>query len=526
MAVVAVVGAFRTGKSFLLDMFLRYLHYEEVNGQSQNRDNDMEWIYTGLYEKDANLEGNGNESNGDGTNASGFGWKAGKERNTTGIWMWGKYFMRKVNNENVAVFLIDTQGMFDSETSQMLTASIFGLSTLLSSYQIYNVDKRIQEDNLQHLALFTEYGRMALVDGEEEDNDGEENDHDGEEASKKDDVKMDKKKMRPFQRLDFLVRDWQNFDDENDEDTVLQEMEEYLSEILSSRTQKDLADTREQINECFQELSCWLLPHPGFEVTKKNYDGKVSKIRPEFLKLASMYIERIFGKHLSPKMVHGQPVTAPELLNFVKVYVNLFKEATIFPEAKTLLEATAEANNINFQRRSMDTYRTEMDVIAGLKTTYCPENELLDHHEVCHDAALKMFDSGANMGRRSDIAMYRTLLLSELENQKLRYLEANREKDPYKNLEFYIIPAAIVVILVGCRILQDISCHEDIGYDIPVYDCKHVSQTLSHLYWAIIFFMLLVTVMTGSVIMTRAKQFVSIVKATTSTESSSKPKKD
>jgi hypothetical protein len=28
--------------------------------------------------------------------------------------------------------------------------------------QIYNVDKRVQEDNLQHLALFSEYGRMAL----------------------------------------------------------------------------------------------------------------------------------------------------------------------------------------------------------------------------------------------------------------------------------------------------------------------------------------------------------------------------
>ena len=29
-------------------------------------------------------------------------------------------------------------------------------------WQVYNVDKRIQEDNLQHLALFSEYGRMAL----------------------------------------------------------------------------------------------------------------------------------------------------------------------------------------------------------------------------------------------------------------------------------------------------------------------------------------------------------------------------
>lgn len=34
--------------------------------------------------------------------------------------------------------------------------------------QVYNIDKRIQEDNLQHLALFSEYGRMALGGGSDE----------------------------------------------------------------------------------------------------------------------------------------------------------------------------------------------------------------------------------------------------------------------------------------------------------------------------------------------------------------------
>ena len=38
--------------------------------------------------------------------------------------------------------------------------------------QIYNVDKRIQEDNLQHLALFSEYGRMALLPGKEDGKEG------------------------------------------------------------------------------------------------------------------------------------------------------------------------------------------------------------------------------------------------------------------------------------------------------------------------------------------------------------------
>ena len=77
--------------------------------------------------------------------------------------MWSDpYFLQRSSGDEVAILLVDTQGMFDHETTVGLTAAIFGLSTLLSSYQIYNVDKRIQEDNLQQLALFSEYGRMAF----------------------------------------------------------------------------------------------------------------------------------------------------------------------------------------------------------------------------------------------------------------------------------------------------------------------------------------------------------------------------
>jgi atlastin len=152
VAIISVVGAFRTGKSFVLDLFLRYLKFTSTHEAPDP--SSCEWAKA----CGPQLEGNSNfeETNGE----TGFSWRAGRKRNTTGIWMWGEPFIRKSSRgEDIAVFLVDTQGMFDSETSQMLTASIFGLSTLLSSRQIYNVDKRVQEDNLQHLALFTEYGR-------------------------------------------------------------------------------------------------------------------------------------------------------------------------------------------------------------------------------------------------------------------------------------------------------------------------------------------------------------------------------
>lgn len=96
---------------------------------------------------------------------NGFSYKGGSERNTQGIWLWSEPFVlpnKNVEGGKMCVLLMDTQGLFDGQTGQMLTTSIFGISTLLSSYQIYNIDKRLQEDNLQHLALFSEYSRVVF----------------------------------------------------------------------------------------------------------------------------------------------------------------------------------------------------------------------------------------------------------------------------------------------------------------------------------------------------------------------------
>ena len=90
----------------------------------------------------------------------GFSYKGGSDRNTEGIWLWSEPFVipsSSVPEGRICVLLMDTQGMFDCLTGQMLTTSIFGMSTLLSSYQIYNVEKRLQEDHLQNLALFSEF---------------------------------------------------------------------------------------------------------------------------------------------------------------------------------------------------------------------------------------------------------------------------------------------------------------------------------------------------------------------------------
>lgn len=48
---------------------------------------------------------------------------------------------------------MDTQGTFDSESTVKDNATVFALSTMLSSVLIYNLSQNIEEDDLQHLEV-------------------------------------------------------------------------------------------------------------------------------------------------------------------------------------------------------------------------------------------------------------------------------------------------------------------------------------------------------------------------------------
>ena len=395
VAVISVVGAFRTGKSFLLSWFLRYLHYISENKDAPSSD---KWYYT--------FQTLGND---------GFDWRGGAERNTTGIWMWKKPHFIQLAGEKVAVLLVDTQGMFDNETTMALTASIFGLSTLLSSYQIYNVEKRIQEDNLQQLALFSEYARMAMSTYE----------------------KASEDTQKPFQKIEFLVRDWQNFDEEEDYEQMQTEIEEYLEKVIADREAKDLQDTREQIRSCFEEVSCYAMTHPGMAVTKKKYTGDVSAMDETFLNLLDRYCARVFcSESLKPKMIRGREITAVELGTYIKAYAELFASGAHFPEAATLLEATASANNTNAVNFAMAEYKDHMNRIAGPHcSNYIKPEELKELNEQVVKESMEVFDSIATFGNQKAIDKAREqLTVSFAENFEM-YNSLNDGRNPLAGME-------------------------------------------------------------------------------------------
>ncbi|XP_046658288.1 atlastin-like isoform X1 [Homalodisca vitripennis] len=228
VVVVSVAGAFRKGKSFLLDFFLRYMKakYTSVSVGKSGGD----W----LGADDAPLEG--------------FAWRGGSDRETTGILMWSEAFIATLpSGEKVAVVLMDTQGAFDQESTVKDCATVFALSTMVSSVQIYNLSQNIQEDDLMNLQLFTEYGKLALEDSGN----------------------------KPFQKLMFLVRDWSY-------PYEASYGEKGGSKLLAKRLRiKEDQDPQHQtirrhIKECFTDITCFLLPHPGFKVaTNPEFDGRL-----------------------------------------------------------------------------------------------------------------------------------------------------------------------------------------------------------------------------------------------------------
>ena len=443
VAIVSVVGAFRTGKSFLLSWFIKYLQFVHAQQQLVDKPEGSSTAnpLKRWYEE---LDSIGN---------NGFDWRAGSDRNTTGIWIWSEPYQI---SKNKVVLLIDTQGMFDHETTMALTTNIFGFSTLLSSYQIYNVDKRIQEDHLQQLALFSEYARLMSKVSSTKDENTEKIDGNNSEKATLDITSPSS--MKPFQKIEFLVRDWQHFDDEHifDEDdninyeVVERSMVAYLNKVLAERDAKDLQETREQIIHCFDAITCYGLCHPGIAVTKKKYSGTIKEIEPMFVQLVTRYCEKVFDiQNLPSKTIHGRTITIDQLNVYVQEYAKLFTSMSSpstdsssvinFPTATTMLEATASANNTNAVRKAISHYKSTMNRIAGPNASnYVSQDEFTQEHELHQSKSLDIFDSMANFGSQKNILVCREQLLQDMISSYETYKTMNDSRNPLSGVEMYV----------------------------------------------------------------------------------------
>lgn len=399
VCVVSVAGAFRKGKSFLLDFMLRYL----------NKQGSSDWLGPG----DQPL--------------AGFSWRGGSERETTGIWAWSKVFLCPgPNDEEVAVILMDTQGAFDSESTVRDCATVFALSTMTSSVQVYNLSQNIQEDDLQHLQLFTEYGRLAM----EQDSSG----------------------AKPFQSLNFLVRDWSfPYEYAFGESGGSKLLDKKLHQ---SAKHKELQDVRRHITSCFKRLGCFLMPHPGLAVaTNPKFDGRLADISEEFKTHLQELAPLLLSKdNLIVKEINGTNVTCRALLEYFKAYIDIYKGDDL-PEPKTMLQATAEANNLAAVASAKDKYTKDMEQVCGGDKAYLSPDDLEKNHNQTKEAAINQFREVRKMGGSEYSQEYEDKLLNEMEESYEQYIKHNDSKNLFNVAR---TPITLVTTILAMYILSGV----------------------------------------------------------------------
>ncbi|XP_072491937.1 atlastin-2 isoform X3 [Notamacropus eugenii] len=396
IVVVSVAGAFRKGKSFLLDFMLRYMY----NKSSPS------WI------------GGNNEP------LTGFTWRGGCERETTGIQVWNEVFViDRPDGTKVAVLLMDTQGAFDSQSTIKDCATVFALSTMTSSVQVYNLSQNIQEDDLQHLQLFTEYGRLA----------------------------MEEIYQKPFQTLMFLIRDWSY---PYEHSYGLEGGRQFLDKRLQVKQNQheELQNVRKHIHSCFSNLGCFLLPHPGLKVaTNPSFDGRLTDIDEDFKKeLRNLVPLLLAPENLVEKEISGSKVTCRDLVEYFKAYIKIYQGEEL-PHPKSMLQATAEANNLAAVAGARDSYSKNMEQVCGGDKPYIAPSDLEKKHMDFKEAAIRQFCSVKKMGGDEFCRRYQDQLEAEIEETYANFVKHNDGKNIFYAAR---TPATLFAVMFAMYIIS------------------------------------------------------------------------
>uniref|UniRef100_A0A3Q3B2V8 Atlastin-1 n=1 Tax=Kryptolebias marmoratus TaxID=37003 RepID=A0A3Q3B2V8_KRYMA len=407
---ISVAGAFRKGKSFLMDFMLRYMY----NHASED------WL------------GDANEP------LTGFSWRGGSERETTGIQIWSEVFLvDKPDGRKVAVLLMDTQGTFDSQSTLRDSATVFALSTMISSMQVYNISQNIQEDDLQHLQLFTEYGRLA----------------------------MEETFLKPFQSMIFLVRDWSfPYEFPYGQEGGMKFLEKRLK--ISENQHEELQNVRKHIHSCFTNISCFLMPHPGLKVaTNPHFDGRLKEIDGEFTNNLKVLVPWLLSpRNIDVKEINGSKITCRGLVEYFKVRSKR-RCSTLSPETAAV-RRKRKSHSLSVVAFCISGHNKS---VCGGDRPFLAPSELQARHGAIREEALQLFRGVKKMGGEEFSRRYLQQLESEVDEVFVQYIKHNDSKNIFHAAR---TPATLFVVIFVMYVAAGITGF--VGVDIIASLCNMI----------------------------------------------------
>ncbi|KAG6400847.1 hypothetical protein SASPL_137691 [Salvia splendens] len=281
IAAVAVIGPYRSGKSFLLNQLLSLSCYE------------------------------------------GFGVGHMRDTKTKGIWVWGSPVEVDINGVKTSVFYLDTEGFESVGRSNVYDDRIFALATVMSSVLIYNLPETIREADISRLSFAVElaeefYGRY-LLQGQ--------------------DVAFEPAKLLWLIQRDFLRKPivlisiatvfpflsslqflkWSSYWGTSEGKSVKEMVDEALRPVPNPNDDKNI----DQVNQIRESLAvmgdnstAFSLPQPHLQRTKL-CDMKDDELEPIYVKRRDQLIA-VVSSIIKPKIVQGKTLNGKDFVSFLE----------------------------------------------------------------------------------------------------------------------------------------------------------------------------------------------------------------
>ncbi|XP_028368016.1 guanylate-binding protein 6-like [Phyllostomus discolor] len=363
VVVVAIVGLYRTGKSYLMNCLAR----EKL----------------------------------------GFSLGSTVQSETKGIWMWCVPHPSKPNHTLV---LLDTEGLGDVEKGDPKNDSwIFALAVLLSSTLVYNSMNTINNDALEKLHYVTELTELIRAKSSPTLDGGDDS--------------MEFVSFFP----DFIwtVRDFTLELKLNGCPITEDEYLENALKLVQGLNPKAKISNvpRECIRHFFPKRKCFVFDRPTKETELLAHIENIleSELDPKFRGQSDKFCHYIFTHGRTKTLKDGVKVTGKRLGALVVTYVDAINSGAV-PCLENAVTTLAQMENSAAVQKAADHYSEQMAQRVRFPTDTL--QELLDLHVTCEKEAIKIFMENSF---KDDQREFQKKLMEIIKNKKESFLLKNEE---------------------------------------------------------------------------------------------------
>ncbi|XP_073511935.1 guanylate-binding protein 2-like [Phyllobates terribilis] len=327
VVVIAIVGKYRTGKSYLMN---------KLAGSRK-----------------------------------GFALGSSIESMTKGIWMW---CVPHPQNSGQTLVLLDTEGLGDVEKGDCKNdAWIFSLAVMLSSSLVFNSLGTIDQQSMEQLHYVTELTKLIkLKSSSKKDNTGEYKRYFPSLTwCVRDFTLILNKKGKAITEDEYLMSSLQL---KNGTDKII----------------KDYNLPRECILHFFHTHKCFVFDRPGSKnKLQKLEELEESELDEEFVEQATRFYSYMIHHSRVKSLAGGAEVTGRMLGVLASSYVTAIQSGTV-PCMENAVLALAEIENTGAKQDAMSKYQCEMDKHVSKFPTES-QQEFLNMHMECEKEAIKVF---------------------------------------------------------------------------------------------------------------------------------------